>query len=374
MEEIAIVGAGSFGTAIAIILTNNGHRLRLYVREPDTLNIIESWGMNQTYLPGYNLNLDNIYLTDNMLDAIKNVKYIFFTVPSQNIHEVITKLKFVINDKTIIVLTSKGMIDGFSVSEITQEILPYNKICGIYGITFAELIAGGEGFSSMCIASEDESIATEIAKLFISNNNSSHFRIYISKDLKGAEFGGAMKNVYAIAMGLYDGYLEFVQNNPKSKGKKIFLSRHSLLNLCIMEFIELGLANGVKLYTLLGPSGIGDIVACAGDPTKNSSRNYQYGRWNASLEFREYGEYQYKHAPTLHEGYDTVKSAKIMANRYKIETPILDAVHNILYNKDNKTNRKNRIQLIIPPLLEKLAIMVESKDEYKFYQQICNYI
>lgn len=359
MEKIAILGAGSFGTSLAVVLSKNNHSIQLYTEEPDVYYLLALHRINRRYLPGYKLE-SNITPTTDLSETIKDADYIFVTVPFQNVREVMEAIKTKVDPKSVIVLTSKGMIgEGLSVSELTTKIVPNNHVCGLYGITFAELIAGGSGFSSMCIASNNKPIASDVAELFLKKNQG-NFRIYVSDDLKGAEFGGAMKNVYAIAMGLFDGYLEFVQSKEREKTPKvgatpkIYLSRHSLLNLCILEFIELGVAHKVKLYTLLGPSGVGDIVACAND----SSRNYKYGKWNASLEFKD--EAQVEPALPLHEGYDAVKSAKNIADRYERETPILHAVYDILYNK---TDIQKRIRSTIPPLLIKLAKKIESDEE-----------
>jgi glycerol-3-phosphate dehydrogenase (NAD(P)+) len=316
--------------------------------------------MNPTHLPGFKLDLNKINLKNNLSDAVKNVSYVILTVPAPDIEDVLNNIKGNIDSKTIIILTSKGMVgEGISVSELTKNTFPNNKICGLYGITFAELVAGGDGFSSMSIASEDLCVAESVSKLFFNKRDPGHFRIYVSSDLRGTEFGGAMKNVYAIAMGLYDGYLKYVDQNPISK---ISLSNYSFLNLCIMEFIEFGLAYQAKIYTLLGPSGIGDIVACANE----SSRNYRYGLWNASLEFEDKANYE--HALSLHEGYETVKSAQIIAKNCGVDTPILDTVYDILYNKNGI---QNRIQSTIPPLIKKLAIIIESEEEEKLRKKIC---
>lgn len=354
MSNVAVVSAGNYGTALAHVLSENDHLIRIHVRETDTYHVIRASHVNATYLPGIHLNENRIVATTELADAVRGMEFILLTVPSQYVRETIRALAQYLDPQAIIVLTSKGMLvekEGMgerlvTMSEIADQELPEsNSVCGLYGITFAKFIALGKGLSSMCIASVDENAAKRVAGLF-TKRTSKNFRIYVSSDLRGAEFGGAMKNVYAIAMGIFDEYLDAKEDSEELGVKP---SRYPLLNLCMMEFVKFGLAHKVKIHTLLGPSGIGDIEACA-----PLSRNYQYGRWLARVALREVAE----KAPPLHEGYDTVAATMKLANEYQLDTPILRATYDILFNS-------KKIEEVIPPLLKNLAQVVSADEEDK---------
>lgn len=357
MSIIAVVSAGSFGTALAHVLSLNGHNIRLHVRETDTFYAIDKRGNNPRYLP--NVKLDTrIRPIQDIKKAVEGADFILLAVPTQSVAETVNNFpKDVEKSKVTIILTSKGLAEnGVRMSEIVRQRLPKTKVCGLYGITFSKLIAEIKGFSSLCIASPNKSVAEIVSRLFTQSNKSENFRIYLSTDLRGAEFGGAMKNVYALAMGIFDGHLESAGAN-KSEELLIKAPRHSLLSLCMMEFVKFGLAYGARIGTLIGPSGVGDIQASS----NKLSRNYRYGSWMATLKTVENPGVP----PDLHEGYDTVKAAFQLAKKYTIDkdTPILKTVHDILFTE-------SEIKDAIPQLLKKLSITIDVNEEDKFNNEI----
>ena len=354
MSIIAIVSAGAFGTALAKVLAQNNHEIRLHVlkTEIDTYQLIKKTGVNATYLSGVSLDMNWIHPKIDLADAVRGAEFILLTIPAQYARQTIGTLKPYLEPTATVILTSKGLIeDGAQLSEIVAQELPNNRVCGIYGIMFAKLICLSNGFSSMCIASPDKDVSETVANLFISDN-SNKFRIYLSDDLLGAEFGGAMKNVYAIAMGIFDGYFE-VTKSTLSADEMFWVktSRHSLLNLCMMEFVEFGLCHGARIHTLLGPSGIGDIQAGADE----SSRNYKFGHWFAQLDIINKPE----PPPKLHEGFDTVRAAMKLSEKYSLDMPILKATYDILFNDKNITE-------VVPSLLSILGVKVKATNENKF--------
>lgn len=358
MSNIAIVSAGAFGTALSNVLAENNHEIRLHVlkTEIDTYQLIKKTGVNATYLSGVSLDMNRIHPKIDLADAVRGAEFILLTIPAQYAKQTIETLKPYLEPEAIVILTSKGLIeDGVQLSEIIAQELPNNRVCGIYGIMFAKLITLSNGFSSMCIASPHEGVSETVANLF-SRENSNKFRIYLSDDLKGAEFGGAMKNVYAIAMGIFDGYFEVIQSTL-SEDEKFWIktSRHSLLNLCMMEFVKFGIYHGARIYTLLGPSGIGDIQAGADE----SSRNYKFGHWFTELDMINKPE----PPPRLHEGFDTVRAAMKLSHKYPINLPILKATYDILFDDKN-------IGEVVPLLLSILGVTVDVTKENKFNECI----
>lgn len=357
MSSIAVISAGSFGTALAFTLSKRGHQVKLHVRETDTFQVIKTTKSNATYLPGFVLD-ENIVAaaTTRIAEAVRGVEFVLLTVPSQYARQTARDLRDYLEPKAVVILTSKGMlVEGDSMSEILRQEIPQNQLCGLYGITFANHVASGEGLSSMCIASPNRRVAEKVAKLFVNHapleTTANNLRIYVTDDLRGVEFGGAMKNVYAIAMGIFDGYFLFLQSCGNIS-PSVQISRHSLLSECIVEFIRFGLSHGAKMYTLLGSSGIGDIQACATE----LSRNYRYGCWRAKVELEKTPE----KAPDLHEGYDTVQAAMKLSSKYGLDTPILKATHDILFDESRN------IKEVVPSLLKKLTVAVDRSEEEKF--------
>lgn len=331
-RAISVLGAGNYGTALAHALSKNVKLVRLHVYEQDVFQVINMTRVNAKYLPDVELNLDVI---EPMLDierAVSQASVVFIAVPTQYVESLIGKIRKCLPEDAILVLTSKGILkNGLRISEIIKRELPNAELCAFYGITFARLIARGDGLTSVCVAADKYSVAKKVAGLF---GKRTCARAYISNDIKGAEFGGAMKNVYAIFMGIVDEYFDILKSKAEQSGddsaKALLDSRSSLLNLCLLEFIHFGLALGGSIQTLIGPSGVGDIVASSCE----SYRNYRYGRWLASLYIKR------TPAPliSLHEGYDTIKGAYCLACDRKIDAPILGKTHGILYEKASITD------------------------------------
>jgi glycerol-3-phosphate dehydrogenase (NAD(P)+) len=355
MSHIAIVSAGSYGTALACVLAKNGHQVRLHVPEdqPATYEQICA-GENADYLEGIRLDgddiADRIHPTHDFSDAARGAEFVLLTVPAQGLKDALNAVAQDLEPNGILVLASKGMVvdrEGGveTVSDIARKALPGTAtVCGLYGVTFARFIALGQGLSSMCVAAPapHEDAAMRVAELF-TRQTPENFRIYVSNDLRGAEFGGAMKNVYALTMGLLDEYFA-LQEDQLNQSREEFgprTSRHSLLNLCIMEFIQFGLRHGASIHTLLGPSGIGDIGACAND----MSRNYKYGRYHVRLQ-----EKKPEKAPrSLNEGYFTLKAAMRLAEGYGLHLPMLEATYDMLFERTQK------VREVIPRLLRGVA-------------------
>jgi glycerol-3-phosphate dehydrogenase (NAD(P)+) len=352
MSDIAIVSAGSYGTALARVLSDQGHQVRLHVRETDTYHVLTRSGVNATYLPGVPLNMQFVHASGELAECVRGAEFVFLTVPSQYARLVMRQLTSYLDARAIMVLTSKGLEDtGATMSDIALDVLPGIGRCGLYGITFAKAIAMNQRLASMCVASPNLQHAHMVAELFL-RAGSKGYRISLSRDLRGAELGGAMKNAYAISMGIFDAYLESTSKADPREEKRPRSSRYSLMSVCMLEFVQFGLRLGARLHTLLGPCGIGDLTACV----SVLSRNYQYGRWMALTEVQTLAE----PAPPLHEGYDTVKGAAVLLGKQKgLDMPILSATYDILF-KSKKVNH------LVPELLKQLSGCISSDVQEEF--------
>jgi glycerol-3-phosphate dehydrogenase (NAD(P)+) len=356
MERIAVIGAGNYGTALASVLAQHGYHVRLFTIESDVFHMIKTAHTNARYLHGVDLerNLVHPYFFSQLPEVVSDADAVFLTVPAQHAPSTMRDLHKFMDHNAILVVTSKGMIaPHFTMSAIAKEECPGVRVCGLYGITFAQLMSLGLGMSSMCIASPDRTVADEVAGLF-TGRVPGRFRVYISSDLKGVEFGGAMKNVYAITMGILDKYLDHEANSRlwgeenKRKREALRATRSSLLNICALEFLSFGEAFGAARNTLLGPSGFGDIYASAG----NLSRNYRFGEAFAILQL----EKRAVDMPNTHEGYDTVGAARELARRCGVATPMLDLTHDVLFAEVE--NPEHRLESAVPRLIAELAVPV----------------
>lgn len=361
VSNIAIVGAGSFGTALARVLSDRGHHIGLYVRETDIYQNIVADGFNANFLPNVKLDMNLVHATFTLAEAVRGRDFVFLTVPAPAVQQTISDFAQYMDRNAILVLTSKGLDKtGETMSQIAAKKLPH-KLCGLYGITFAKAIPMAQRLASMCIASGDLETARLVAGLFAENHrqqrtnspgSSGRFRIYLSTDLRGAELGGAMKNAYAIAMGIIDAYLESTAKAASHESPRPRSSRYSLMNLCMLELVNIGLSQGASLETLIGPSGIGDLVACVStDPRGVESKNYKWGRWKA-LDQLEGG---HKQSPDNYEGHETILGAvKILEKSKGLKLPVLTATYDILFNA-------RQVVEVIPKLLQDLRGCVDYK-------------
>jgi glycerol-3-phosphate dehydrogenase (NAD(P)+) len=356
MSNIAIVGAGSYGTALARVLSDRGYSIGLYVRETDVHHAILDHGINAHFLPNVRLDTNLVRPTTELAEAVRGADFVFLAVPAPWVRSTLIGLEGLIEPNAVLVLTSKGLEkSGKTMAQLAAEILPSVTLCGLYGITFARAISVGQRLASMCVASHDLQVASAVADLFLHNRRKhrsatkppGEFRIYLSTDHTGAELGGALKNAYSIAMGVIDQYLESTAKAAIQEPPRPRSSRYALMNLCMLELVSFGLEQGAQLDTLMGPSGIGDFAACVStDPRAVQSRNYDYGRWKAKSEL----EKGYRTgAPESHEGHDTVLGAfRLLAASNKSRFPILIAVYDVLFEA-------KKVAEVMPRLLRELS-------------------
>lgn len=332
--KITIMGAGSWGTALAKLLADNQHKVLLYDRAQNTIDEINTQHSNLTKLPNSFLP-ETVKATTDLVEAVSFSDIIVISVPTKVIRGVLGEIAQVIKTPKLIVNTSKGLEPETHkrVSEVTNEEIPENLLKGFVALTgpshAEEVIIGLP--TLVCSASENIEDAKLIQTLF---SNTSYFRVYTLTDLAGAELGGALKNIYAIASGMLDG-IGYGDN-----------ARAALIARALVEMRKLAIALGAQEETLYGLTGLGDLVVTT---SSRHSRNFQAGvKLTQGKNLNE----TINSIPMVVEGFRTTLAAYEAARELQIETPIIDAVYNVIY-------LRQEVQTVVKELM-----MRSLKDEF----------
>lgn len=307
--KITLCGGGSWGTAIARLLSNKGHELNFYIRNKEVIEDIRKNKENTKYLPGAKFEKE-INLTNNLDSVLQDIDVFIIAVPTSSIREVLTSIKGKISKDVIIVNLSKGIeVESLDrISEISSEILKDNPFVALSGPSHAEEV-GKDIPTTLVASSENLKVAQTIQHEF----STPIFRIYTNLDLVGVEMGGALKNIIALAAGMNDG-LDYGDN-----------SKAALMTRGIYEMSKLGISLGANPHTFNGLSGIGDlIVTCTSMHSRNRRAGILIGEGKSMEEAcNEVGQ--------VVEGVKTVKSAYKLAKLKNIEMPITNALYKVLY-------------------------------------------
>jgi glycerol-3-phosphate dehydrogenase (NAD(P)+) len=311
--KIAVLGAGGWGTTLAILLNRNGHNVTLWEYNPEYAATLEEYRENFYYLPKIIIPKD-IKITNDIEYAVHEKNIILITTPTQFIRNNLSALKTYKFKDEIFVSASKGIENDslYMVSDLVLDILENakkDKIVSLSGPSHAEEVSRKVPTAVVC-ASNNHKTAEYVQKIF-SNN---YFRVYSSSDLIGTEIGGALKNVIAIAAGISDG-AQFGDN-----------TKAALMTRGINEIMRLGLKLKARKETFFGLSGIGDlIVTCESKHSRNRHVGEQIGSG------KKLGVIL-KEMKMVAEGVATTKSAYELSKRHKIEMPIVEEVYAILFN------------------------------------------
>ena len=306
---VAVLGGGSFGTVIGNIIANNGHRVRLWLRNEQRATQINQQHENSDYLPGYMLD-PKLQACCDLGDAVAGVDIVFVAVPSKSFREVVRELAALLPEHTVVISLTKGIeAGGFRLmSQILREELPQNPRGVLSGPNLAREIAAGQVAGSV-IASELPSTNTLIHDLLHSDS----FLIYSSHDMFGVELGGALKNVYAILSGI-GGALEFGENTVGM-----------LLTRSLAEMSRFAVHMGANPMTFLGLSGVGDLFVTCSSPL---SRNYRVG---LALGKGQPLDEILAEMDQVAEGINTLGLLKEEADRREVHMPLVDGLYAILY-------------------------------------------
>lgn len=314
MDKITIIGAGSWGCALGRILADNGYDVLLYDIDEKTIDEINSNHTNKNKL--FNAILpNNVKATTSIKEAVNYSEYIVLVVPTAVVRGVLKQINIELTDSKVFINASKGIEpETFKrVSEIViEEINPeyYQGFVAITGPSHAEEVVA-QKLTIVGAASDNIQLAKKVQEMF---SNQQYFRVYTVNDLIGAELGGALKNIYAIAAGIVDG-IGFGVN-----------AKAAVISRALVEMKRLAKVLGAKEDTLNGLTGVGDLIVTC---TSNLSRNYQAGYMIGTGNNLE--ETLSKMTMVV-EGARTCISAYQAAKKYNVYTPLIDGVYEIIYN------------------------------------------
>lgn len=324
MNSVCVLGAGSYGTALAFCLSRNDVKTVLWGRDKQQIDLMTKDRCNQKYLPNA-IFPEELMLESDLREAVVNSQDILVVVPSHAFANTLKQIKPYLNSEHRIIWATKGLEPetGRLLQEVALEILGDNiPIAALSGPTFAkEMVAGLP--TAISLSSTNETLAIDFAnKLHCSKS----FRVYRNDDFIGIQLGGAVKNVIAIGAGLADG-LGFGSN-----------ARTALITRGLTELTRLGVKMGAKPTTFMGMSGLGDLVLTC---TDNQSRNRRFGlALGRGLGIEE----AMTEIGQVVEGYRNTKEVHILSKRMDVEMPICEQIYEVLYN--NKPAKEAALTLL----------------------------
>lgn len=312
--RISILGAGGWGTTLAVLLHYNGHDVTLWEYKSQYAKILDRTRENKLYLPGIEIPKE-IIITHSLSESCTNQHIIVIAVPTQFIRSVLHELKGTNFKNTTFVSVSKGIENGtlMTVSQIIKDELKgisNSQIGVLSGPSHAEEVCKKIP-TAVVASSKDESTAKNIQSAFIT----SYFRVYSTTDILGVEYGGALKNVIAVGAGIIDG-AGFGDN-----------TKAAIMTRGIAEISRLGISLGARPETFSGLSGMGDlIVTCMSRHSRNRYVGEQIGSGKKLKEVL-------KSMQMVAEGVQTCKSVHELSIKHKVATPIASAVYSILFEE-----------------------------------------
>jgi glycerol-3-phosphate dehydrogenase (NAD(P)+) len=314
---VSVLGAGSYGTALAISFARNGHAVTLWGRNADDVETLATERKNQRYLPDITFP-ETLKLESDLAKAVKASQIILVVVPSHAFAKTLEQIQPMLNASAKVVWATKGLEPntGHLLQEVAVEKLGETvPLAVLSGPTFAKEMAAGLP-TAISVSSTETVFANELAKLL---HCSRSFRVYNNDDFIGIQLGGAVKNVIAIGAGMSDGF-GFGAN-----------TRTMLITRGLAELCRLGCALGAKPETFMGMAGLGDLIlTCTDDQSRNRRFGLALGKGlDVEASMNSIGQ--------VVEGYRNTKEVYLLAKRSGIEMPICDQIYQVLYeNKDVK--------------------------------------
>lgn len=311
--KVAVLGTGSWATALSLVLTDNGHEVLMYGVDKGEMEDINFHHKNRKFF-GELILPDCIHSTASLKEAIEGAEYILITVPTQFVRSVLEEVKPLLTHKVTLINASKGfdLKTGQRMSQTIREVIDLslrNEVVSLIGPSHAEEVIHRQ-LTTVSAVSLDSKCAKDVQHLF----SNRYFRVYSQSDEIGAEYGVALKNVIAIASGAIAG-LGFGDN-----------TRAALITRGLAEITRFGVCKGGQAETYLGLTGIGDlIVTCSSTHSRNFMAGFQIGQDNSAKHFMETNQKTVEGIRTCKVIYEDLK------NYPDIEMPITEAIYQVVY-------------------------------------------
>lgn len=307
--KISVLGAGSWGTALAVLLYENGHEVTLWSIDKHEVAMITEQREQTEKLPGVRIP-EGIKVTSELEDSMKGRDILVLAVPSIYIRSTAKSMASFVEDGQVIVNVAKGIEEStlMNMTDVIEDEMPQARVGVLSGPSHAEEV-GRRIPTTVVAGAHDKETAELIQDAFMN----SYFRVYTSPDMVGIELGGALKNVIALAAGIVDG-LGFGDN-----------TKAALITRGIAEITRLGTAMGGRVETFAGLSGIGDlIVTCTSTHSRNHNAGYLIGQGKTYQEAMD-------EVKMVVEGVYSAKAALALAKKYNVEVPITEQVNRVLF-------------------------------------------
>ena len=339
VKKIGVIGGGSWGTALAILLANNKHCVDIWVRDRQQMEDIQQSRENKKYLPGVSIP-ETINISTDLSETIYNKDLLVLSVPTHGVRSILEECNGIIKKEQVIVNVAKGIENDslLRISQIVNEILPANSYAVLSGPSHAEEVARDIP-TTVVSASSDRGIAEYVQDIFMSPS----FRVYTNPDVIGVELGGALKNVIALGAGISDG-LKYGDN-----------TKAALMTRGITEMSRLGEKLGAHNATFSGLAGIGDlIVTCTSMHSRNRRAGILIGQGQTLSE-------SVKSIGMVVEGIKTTKSTYELAKRNKVVMPITAEIYDVLYN--GKDVKRSVINLMLRDRKHEMEDLIKEEIE-----------
>ncbi|MCH5274507.1 MAG: NAD(P)H-dependent glycerol-3-phosphate dehydrogenase [Lachnospiraceae bacterium] len=309
MAKVGIIGAGSWGIALAVLLHKNGHEITVWSKIEQEIAMLKAEHEHKDKLPGVKLPEDMVFTTD-LQEAVAGRDLLVLAVPSAFTRSTAKLLKSVVEQDQIIVNVAKGIEENtlMTLSQIIEEEVPQAVVAVLSGPSHAEEVGRGIP-TTIVVGAKKKATAEYLQNIFMNDV----FRVYTSSDVLGIELGGSLKNVVALAAGMADG-LGYGDN-----------TKAALITRGITEIARVGVAMGAKFETFCGLTGIGDlIVTCASMHSRNRRAGILIGQGKSMEEAMD-------EVKMVVEGVYSAKAAMGLAEKYQVQLPIIEQVNQILF-------------------------------------------
>lgn len=326
MEQVSVIGAGSWGTAQAVLLVRKGLPVRMWTIEAEVIEEINNCRTNKAYLPGVHIP-EGITVYQDIADALNGSAAVVMSVPSQAFRETLRKVVPFLNRDQVVINTAKGIEEASlkRLSEVYTEETPvelHRNIVVLSGPSHAEEVSRDIP-TTVVVAGKNREVCERVQDLFMT----SRFRVYTNPDIIGVEIGGALKNVIAICTGVSDG-LGFGDN-----------TKAALMTRGLAEISRLGVTLGANPLTFAGLAGVGDLIVTC---TSMHSRNRRFG-----IEIGQGRTVEQALAAVrmVVEGYRTTGAAYRLMRQTGVEMPIIEQAHAVLYENANTVESVGKLML-----------------------------